>query len=44
MRENWAKCYQRDLVIHGSIMNNYVEAQFLILKDTILRQYVVVAI
>ena len=37
MRASWAKCYRRDLVIRGSDTNNYVEAQLLILKDTILR-------
>ena len=37
MRASWAKCYRRDLVIRGSDTNNYVEAQFLVLKDTILR-------
>ena len=34
-RASWAICYRRDLVIHGSDTNNYVEAQFLVLKDTI---------
>ena len=37
MRRSWAKCYRRDLVIRGSDTNNYVEAQFFVLKDTILR-------
>ena len=37
LRASWAKFYRRDLVIRGSDTNNYVEAQFLVLKDTILR-------
>ena len=35
MRASWAKYYRRDLVIRGSDKNNYVQAQFLVLKDTI---------
>ena len=37
MRASCAKCYRGDLVIRGSDTNNYVEAQFLVLKNTILR-------
>ena len=36
LRTSWAKCHSRDLVIRGCDTNNYAEAQFLVLKDTIL--------
>ena len=37
LRTSLAKCHRRDLIIRGSDTNNYVEAQLLVLKDTILR-------
>ena len=38
----WAKCHRKDQLLRGIDTNNYVEAQFLVIKDTILqrqRQY-----
>ena len=37
-KESWAKCYRRDQMLRGCHTNNYVEAQFLVLKDTILKR------
>ena len=37
-KEEWAKLYRNNAIIRGSDTNNYVEAQFLVLKDTILRR------
>ena len=38
MNEHWAHCYRTHLVIRGNNTNNPVEAQFLVLKDTILER------
>ncbi|XP_066927559.1 uncharacterized protein [Clytia hemisphaerica] len=38
VRENWAHCYRTHLRIRGNNTNNPVEAQFLTLKDTILKR------
>ena len=32
----WTKWFQKDQLVRGSNTNNYVEAQFLVVKDTIL--------
>ena len=40
--ESWAKCFPTEKLIRGSNTINYVEAQFLVVKDSILgrqRQY-----
>ena len=40
--ESWAKCFPTEKLIRGSNTNSYVEAQFLVVKDSILgrqRQY-----
>ena len=36
IKASWAVCYRKDLPIRGTNTNNYVEAQFLVMKDTIL--------
>ena len=36
-KEQWAKCYRTELMIRCNQTNNYLESQFLVLKDTILR-------
>ena len=38
-KRTWAICYRNDFLIRGSNTNNYVEAQFGVLKDGILRRY-----
>ena len=45
--ENFAHCFRRDLLMRGNQTNNFVESQFLVLKDVILRrtkEYNVVAL
>ena len=37
-KEEWALCYRSGSIIRGSNTNNYVEAQFLIIKDSILKR------
>ena len=34
----WARCFRKDQLVRGSNTNNYVEPQFLVVKDTILRR------
>ena len=36
--ERWARCFQNDELIQGSNTNNYVEAQFLVIKDSLLKR------
>ena len=38
LKENWATCFRTDLMTRGTNTNNYVEAQFLVIKDTILKR------
>ncbi|XP_057311257.1 uncharacterized protein LOC130649070 [Hydractinia symbiolongicarpus] len=38
MRERWCLCYRRKMTIRGNNTNNFVEAQFLVLKDNILNR------
>ena len=38
LKENWATCFRTDLMTTGTNTNNYVEAQFLVIKDTILKR------
>ena len=38
VRTHWAHCYRNDLRTRGNNTNNPVEAQFLTLKDTILKR------
>ena len=38
MRASWAHCFRKDLRIRGNNTNNAVEAQFLVLKDSILKR------
>lgn len=37
-KEEWAICFRAALLIRGCQTNNYIEAQFLVVKDTILRR------
>ena len=37
-REAWALCYRKELPIRGNNTNNFCEAQFLVLKDDILKR------
>ena len=44
IRDNWAKCFRKEQLLRGLHTNNFVEAQFLVVKDTILkrqRQYII---
>ena len=36
--KSWARCFRTTSLIRGSHTNNYVEAQFLVIKDSILRR------
>ena len=36
--ESWVKCFRTKKLIRGLNTNNYIEAQFLVVKDTILRR------
>ena len=36
--KEWAKCFRSEHLTKGANTNNHVEAQFLIVKDTILRR------
>ena len=38
LKESWALAYRNSLPIRGNNTNNYVEAQFLIIKDEILNR------
>ena len=38
LKTNWAHCFRTNLVTRGTNTNNYVEAQFLVIKDTILQR------
>ena len=38
IRERWCMSYRKNLRLRGSNTNNYVEAQFLVLKDNILNR------
>ena len=38
-KHTWAICYRQPFLLRGSNTNNYVEAQFGVLKDGILRRY-----
>ena len=38
MRENWCLCYRNHLPMRGNNTNNFVEAQFLVLKDNVLNR------
>ena len=35
-KQEWAVCYRNNSLLRGSNTNNYVEAQFLVIKDLIL--------
>lgn len=37
-RRLWALCFRSDLLLRGNATNNYVEASFRVLKDSILRR------
>ena len=37
-KQEWAVCYRNNSLLRGSNTNNYVEAQFLVIKDSILRR------
>ena len=37
-KQEWAVCFRDELLVRGCHTNNYLEAQFLVLKDTILRR------
>ena len=37
-KKEWAICYRTKLLIRGSNTNNYLESQFLYVKDTLLRR------
>ena len=36
--ERWARCFRNDELIRGSNTNIYVEAQFLVIKDSLLKR------
>ena len=36
--ERWARCFRSDELIRGSNTNNYIEAQFLVIKDSLLKR------
>ena len=38
LKDKWAYCFRKNMLIRGSHTNNYVEAQFLVIKDTILKR------
>ena len=38
IRQRWCFCYRKSLPLRGNNTNNYVEAQFLVLKDNILNR------
>ena len=38
MNKAWARCFRSEYLIRGANTNNHVEAQFLVIKDTILRR------
>ena len=38
IEKSWALCYRKDSLTRGSNTNNYVEAQFAVVKDGILRR------
>lgn len=38
LSKSWAKCFRSEILIRGSHTNNYVESQFLVIKDSILRR------
>ena len=38
LKTNWAHCFRTNLMTRGTNTNNYVEAQFLVIKDTILQR------
>ena len=38
IKERWCMCYRKDLHLRGNNTNNYVEAQFLVLKDNVLNR------
>ena len=37
-KQEWAVCYRNNSLLRGSNTNNYVEAQFLVIKGSILRR------
>ena len=38
LKTSWAHCFRTNLMTRGTNTNNYVEAQFLVIKDTILQR------
>ena len=38
MKETWCLSYRKHLIIRGNNTNNYVESQFLVLKDNVLNR------
>ena len=38
IKESWAECFRKEMLIRGLNTNNYVEAQFLVLKDNVLKR------
>nr|XP_047142843.1 uncharacterized protein LOC124817091 [Hydra vulgaris] len=38
IKERWCICFRKNITIRGNNTNNYVEAQFLVLKDNILNR------
>ena len=38
IRERWCLCFRSGLTLRGNNTNNYVEAQFLVLKDNVLNR------
>jgi len=38
IKERWCMCFRNNLMLRGNNTNNYVEAQFLVLKDNILNR------
>ena len=37
-REEWALCFWKDIPMRGNDTNNFIEAQFLVIKDDILKR------
>ena len=38
MKEDWCTCFRKDIPMRGNNTNNFVEAQFLVLKDNVLNR------
>ena len=38
IRQRWWVCYRKTLIVRGNNTNNYVESQFLVIKDGVLNR------